>query len=187
VSPQEWADEQGTRVAEAVRSVRRRKKRSAQWVADRTAEIGYPISRATIADLENGRRKWVTIAELLVLARALNTAPIALLYPDPLSGDSIEILPKGVTGSKTFALQWFSGEVDTPNQWICDDDEAYRANLEPVQTARRISELEEQKLTLMKVFQGRSEDKWDEAAKAVPEITRIQREIDKLKGTTDGG
>jgi transcriptional regulator with XRE-family HTH domain len=185
MNPQSWAEEQAARIAAEVKRLRRDQGRSAQWIADRTAELGYTVTRPVIADLESGRRKYVTTAELMALARALNTTPIALLYPDPLSGDSIEILP-GVKGSKTFALQWFSGEADTPSPWICDDPDEYRGNLEPVEAARKVSELEEQKFTLMKMFSGRSEDKWDEASNVVPEITRIQREIDKLRGA-DGG
>jgi hypothetical protein len=184
VSPQSWVDEQAARIAQEIR--RLRKPRSAQWLADRTAELGYAVTRPVIADLENGRRKYVTTAELIVLARALNTTPIALLYPDPLDGESIEILPALKPTSKTVALQWFSGEIDTPSDWVCDDADEYRANMQPIQAARRISELEEQKLTLMRVFSGRGKGKLSAAAEAVPEITRIQQEIDKLRGS-DGG
>ncbi len=186
MSPQNWAEEQAARIAAEVKRLRGVQRRSAQWIADRTAELGYTVTRPVIADLESGRRKYVTTAELMVLARALNTTPIALLYPAPLSGNSIEVLPN-VNGSKTFALQWFSGEVETPSPEVCDDPDRYRDNLAPVEAARKVSELENQKLTLMKVFSGRSEDKWDEASKVVPEITRIQREIDRLRGTADGG
>ena len=38
----------------------------------------------------------------------------------------------------------------------------------------------------MKVFSRRDADKWRRGCDVVPEITRIQREIDKLRGT-DGG
>jgi len=179
-----WAAQQAATIGEEIRQLRGG--RSGQWLSDRTAALGYRVTRTTISELENHKRKYVTTAELMVLARALNTTPIALLYPRPLSGDSIEILP-GVKGSKTFALQWFSGEADTQSPWICDDPGEYRGNLEPVEAARKVSELEEQKFTLMKVFSGRSEDKWDEASNVVPEITRIQREIDKLRGRPDGG
>lgn len=183
VPPQDWADQQATRVAAAVRKLRKMRGRSAQWVADRTAALGYPISRATIADLENGRRKWVTLSELMILARALNTAPIALLYPDPLDDDSIEILP-GLQGSKTVGLQWFSGESDPPAPGICDDADEYRGNLKRVADARRVSDLVSQKVMLMKVFIERTDK--DTREGAIPEITRIQHEIDRLRGT-DGG
>jgi transcriptional regulator with XRE-family HTH domain len=170
-------------VAAALRSLRKSQRRSAQWVANRTVELGYPISRATIADLENGRRKWLTLSELMILARALNTAPIALLYPDPLSAESIELLP-GLQASRTVALQWFSGEVDIPSSFVCDDPDEYRANLHPIEVARRISELESQKIALVTVFTERTDA--DTRKKAIPEITRVQREIDKLRGV-DGG
>ena len=182
-SPQDWAEEQATRIAQEVRRLRQLHGRSAQCIADRTAELGYAVTRPVIADLENGRRKYVTAAELIMLARALNTTPIALLHPDPLSDDSIEVLP-GVKASKTVALQWFSGEIDTPLPWICDDADEYQGNLKPVEDARRISELVEQKITLMNVFAERRTA--DERRKAVPLINDIQREIDKLRGTAGG-
>jgi hypothetical protein len=178
-----WAAQQAVTIGEEIRQLRGG--RSGQWLSDRTAALGYRVTRTTISELENHKRKYVTTAELMVLARALNTTPIALLYPRPLSGDSIEMLP-GSKASKTVALQWFSGEVDVPSPWVCDNPDEYRANLEPVEAARKVSELEQQKFTLMKVFSGRSEDKWDEASNVVPEISRIQREIDRLRGT-DGG
>jgi hypothetical protein len=115
--------------------------RSGQWLSDRTAALGYRVTRTTISELENKKRQYVTTAELMVLARALNTTPIALLYPRPLSGDSIKILPD-VTGTKTFALQWFSDEVDKPLPQICDDRDEYRRNIEPIEAARTVSELE---------------------------------------------
>jgi hypothetical protein len=61
----------------------------------------------------------VTVAELMVLARALNVAPVALLYPGPYDGD-IEMLPD-VAQSETFALQWFSGLVGIPRPEIADE------------------------------------------------------------------
>jgi hypothetical protein len=139
---------------------------------------------AVIADLENGRRKYVTTAELIVLARALNTTPIALLYPDPLSDESIKMLPiSGVTASEAFALQWFSGLVDVPSPLVCDDSGMYLGNLKPLQTARQIWELDEQKAALMKEGLGkRGQEKRD----ILYAIADIQRQIDRLRGT-DGG
>jgi transcriptional regulator with XRE-family HTH domain len=59
---------------------------SAQQLADRTAELGMPVSRPVIADLENGRRRYVTTTELIALAQALRaTSPLDLLYPEDLA------------------------------------------------------------------------------------------------------
>lgn len=68
-----------------------------------------PISRSTIADIENRRRRYVTTAELSVLAWALAVPPVRLLYPD-LPDGSVEAVP-GVTVSSMVAVTWFSGEA----------------------------------------------------------------------------
>ncbi|WP_157680196.1 hypothetical protein [Mycobacterium dioxanotrophicus] len=112
VPPRDWAEEQAHRVALEVS--RLRGKRTGQWLADRTRELGYPLTRAVISDIEVGRRRYVTTAELIVLARALDTAPIALLYPAPYR-DTIQILPTPEGGQprdfqKIVAVQWFSGD-----------------------------------------------------------------------------
>lgn len=101
-----WVGEIVDRVARAVRDARGR--HSAQWLADRTAELGHPISRAAITNLENGRKTGVDVAELLVLAAALKVPPAALLYPNVPDGP-VEVLPGQIVTSLD-AVQWFSGE-----------------------------------------------------------------------------
>jgi hypothetical protein len=108
--PKDWAEREAHRVALEIK--RLRDPRSAQWLADRTRELGHTVSRTVIADLENGRRRYITTAELVVLAAALETAPIALLYPPPYSED-VEVLP-GQTRQKISAVQEFSGFIDEP-------------------------------------------------------------------------
>jgi hypothetical protein len=68
------------------------------------------MTRQSIADLESGRRRFVTTGELLVLAAALDTTPVALMYPKPTDevGSAVEVLP-GVESTEFQAAQWFSG------------------------------------------------------------------------------
>ena len=63
-APRGWAEEQALRVAQEVR--RLRGSRSAQWLAGETKQCGHEVTRSVIADLENGRRRYVTTAELTV-------------------------------------------------------------------------------------------------------------------------
>ena len=93
------------RIAGAIKQARG--KRSAQWLADRTVDLGYPITRAQIANYESGRKQSLDTAELIVLAAALNTSPANLIYPGPYQ-DIVEVLP-GREGSEFDAVQWFSG------------------------------------------------------------------------------
>lgn len=76
------------------------------------------MSRSVISDLETGRRRYVTTAELTVIAAALNTSPVALVYPGPYDQD-VELLP-GVARREVAAAQWFSGFA----YWATDVPEA---------------------------------------------------------------
>jgi transcriptional regulator with XRE-family HTH domain len=108
---QAWADDLHRRVAAAIKSAR--SGRSAQWLADETERIGFPISRAQIANYESGRKKGLDLTELLTLAAALRVPPVVLLFPD-LPDGPVEALP-GVTVGSWDAAAWFSGEARAPN------------------------------------------------------------------------
>lgn len=106
-----------------------------QALADRCSEIGHPMDRSVIAKLEKGLRQTVTVAELVVLARALRVPPALLLYPIGES-EEVEFLP-GQTARPWAAYSWFIGEDRVPidnlvpggtdedgiNEWY-DDPEA---------------------------------------------------------------
>ena len=68
------------RIVAAIKSARAN--HSAQWLADETERLGYPISRAQIANYESGRKKGLDIAELLVLAAALRIPPLTSCSPN---------------------------------------------------------------------------------------------------------
>jgi hypothetical protein len=65
-----------------------------------------------IANLENGRRDSIGIAEVLVLALALNVPPVLLLFPIGRASQ-VEVLP-GKTTCPWSAAEWFSGEAGPP-------------------------------------------------------------------------
>jgi transcriptional regulator with XRE-family HTH domain len=151
VPTNDWSEQVARTVAREVRRLRRAQKLSAQQLAFRCTELGMPsISRAVLADLENGRRLWVGVTEVMVLARALNTTPVGLIYPDPCAAN-VEMLP-GVPASGPFALQWFTGHLDggPARAAAADDLTAYDRNLRGVQLARQIWELQERQAALMK-------------------------------------
>jgi transcriptional regulator with XRE-family HTH domain len=69
-------------VARRVRELRTRHGLSARELAERLDDLGFPqIDRSVIANLENGRRKSVSVDELLAFAAALKVAPVHLLVP----------------------------------------------------------------------------------------------------------
>jgi transcriptional regulator with XRE-family HTH domain len=169
----DWATDQAERVGRELKRLRGR--RSGQWLSDRTAELGYRVPRTTISELENGKRKYVSTAELAILARALDSAPAALLYPPPY-GDGIEVLP-GQSSTSWSAAEWFSGMDGAQRVALADDVEAYARNLAPLRAAARISELTTRKQRLMEALVDA-----DDAVQAamLDAIHGVQDDIDRL-------
>ena len=102
------------RVADAIK---KRRPGSAQDLADKTAELGYPISRAQIANYESGRKKNLDIAELLILAAALDIPPVLLLFPSFPVG-TVELLPDDREATGYQAVRWLAGERALPARRI---------------------------------------------------------------------
>lgn len=177
--PRDWAEEQAYNVAMEIR--RLRGKLSAQKLSERTKKLGCEVTRTVLSDLENGRRRHVTVAELTVLAMALNTTPVALLYPDPVNGDT-EMLP-GVKAGQGLAMQWFSGHVDTAAEPLTEDLAAYKRNVRRIELAREIWELDGQRAALMKARADLSGPEKREYLLAMAELTR---QVAKLKAADDG-
>lgn len=107
---QEWSQQIVDRVGKEVRRARTAASPplSGQALSDRTAELGHPISRAVISDLETGRRRGLDVADLIVLAAALQIAPVQLLFPD-LPRGPVDVLPERPHESHD-AVRWFAGE-----------------------------------------------------------------------------
>jgi hypothetical protein len=76
--------------------------------------LGLPIARAVIANMETGRRHTLTVPELLVLARALDLSPVALLFRLG-SHPTAEPLP-GRTAPAWDAVKWATGEAPFPGE-----------------------------------------------------------------------
>ena len=103
-----WAKDLHKRIGASIRQARDGRGMSAQQVADKTASLGYPVSRSQIANYESGRKQSLDIAELLVIAATLDVPPVSLLlggHPDR----DVEVLP-GQTMQTTAALARFSGD-----------------------------------------------------------------------------
>jgi transcriptional regulator with XRE-family HTH domain len=103
----DWSTRLALSVAREVRRHRQAQGLSAQQLAERCAQIGMPIQRSVLANLESGRRTTVTIAEVLVLAHALNVPPGVLMFPVGYN-QSVEVLP-GTWIEPYFAVEWLAG------------------------------------------------------------------------------
>lgn len=186
--PRDWGEEQAFGVAQEVR--RLRGGRTAQWLADRTKDLGYPITRAVISDLEVGRRRYVTTAELIVLAMALETAPVALMYPAPYL-DKIQLFPTldsagfPVEVTKLIAAQWFSGlasgvDADGTGQVMSlplISAMNMNSNLRALQRARRIQLLDEQRIEKRAGLQDNNLE--------TETVTKLMAQIAELTGVID--
>ncbi len=76
-----WAAAVVSTVATEVCRLRTELGLSQQELAEQCTELGYPIPRNVLANLESGRRTSLHVVELLVLAEALHCIPVALLFP----------------------------------------------------------------------------------------------------------
>ncbi|MFJ9029022.1 helix-turn-helix domain-containing protein [Streptomyces sp. NPDC102274] len=77
----EWVDRVQANVAGEVRRRRKEMGWSAQELADRCEQLGHPIPRNVIANMESGRRAGLPLVDVLVLAAALETYPACLIFP----------------------------------------------------------------------------------------------------------
>lgn len=105
----EWADQVMATVAAEVRRRRKELGWSAQDLADKCEEIGHPIPRNVIANMESGRRSNLPLVDVMVLAEALNAPPICLLYPVGYV-EEVQRLPLQHPVTALDALRRFTGE-----------------------------------------------------------------------------
>lgn len=112
--PEEWPKRLTKVIAGQVQRTRAERKMSAQQLADATAALGHAVPRSVIANLESGRRDVVSVAELLVLARALEVPPLLLVFPIG-SASTVEVLP-GVHAPTWPVARWFTGEGRFPTR-----------------------------------------------------------------------
>lgn len=102
----EWSNAWARRIGENVAMLRKEAGISAQRLSELCGELGYPIPRSTIANIESGRKRDIPVQEVAVIARAMKVPPIRVLYE--ITSPSVEIVP-GVNRSAFEAAEWFSG------------------------------------------------------------------------------
>ncbi len=122
-----WSSSWTAGIGERLRSARLNAGLSTQQVADRTTALGYPMARASIANLETRPREKIYLQDVTVLAAALRVSPVEILYPlevntvpaatptpvgvirrGVLKNTSTQVLP-GRTERAPAAAAWFTG------------------------------------------------------------------------------
>lgn len=101
----------------AVKQRRKALRLTAAELSRRTADLGYPISRGAIAKIESEVRSGkIDVAEVLVLARALDVPPALLLFPAFATDGPEELLP-GYFARGEDAVRWMAGEISYPQEY----------------------------------------------------------------------
>lgn len=111
---EDWASQVAAQVGERISRIRKERGMTAQALSDRCAELGLPLDRSVIAKLERGLRAGFSVAELLVVARALNVPPMLLIFPVGRRWTTT-VLP-GVSVDTWGAVIWFIGESPFPDE-----------------------------------------------------------------------
>ncbi|MEV5537480.1 helix-turn-helix transcriptional regulator [Saccharopolyspora shandongensis] len=107
MAQQDWAGSLVHTVAGEVRRHRQQRGLSTQGLADACEQLGYPIKRQVLANLESGRREAISVPELLVLGRALGVPPALLVFP---VGEALSCEPLPNQSRPLWeTLQWFGG------------------------------------------------------------------------------
>lgn len=97
-------------LAERVRRYRERARLRQEDLAARTAELGHPLSRVSLAKLEAGgtRATNASLVDVLVLAAALDVPPPLLVLP---LGEAEEVaITSELVAHPHVVLDWWSGE-----------------------------------------------------------------------------
>jgi transcriptional regulator with XRE-family HTH domain len=96
-------------LAARVKAVRKRRGWSAGQLAEQMTAHGFPWDRFTVQNLENGRRRSVTLDEVGALARVLGVAPLHLILPIDDDQQGVEIDP-GKAYPAFLVREWFAGQ-----------------------------------------------------------------------------
>ncbi|WP_051161893.1 helix-turn-helix domain-containing protein [Nocardia brevicatena] len=113
----EWRRAIAARVGRAVAELRKAQGISVVELASRTKDLGFPIHRVAISKIENNQRAGkLDVAELVILASALNVWPAWLLFPE-LPDGSVEVVP-GRHIRSVDAADWLAGLYWFPPTWM---------------------------------------------------------------------
>lgn len=106
----EWSESLVSRFSAAMRARRKELDLSVQDVANRTVELGHPISRSTLSGLENNRNKdRLALPDALAIAEVLHVPMLYLLFPEQPDGE-VELVP-GLTFPSETAIGVITGET----------------------------------------------------------------------------
>ncbi|MFF1645232.1 helix-turn-helix domain-containing protein [Streptomyces sp. NPDC058240] len=180
----EWVDRVKANVAGEVRRRRKEMGWSAQDLADQCEQLGHPIPRNVIANMESGRRASLPLVDVMVLAAALETYPACLIFPVGYV-DQTQELPFQSLVPTWDALRRFTGEQEVPGHDL-GLVPFFEAHASLVSTALAALEEEEQARFAAKAATGRAQQEEaerkrseyaDQAISAKYRLRHLRREL----------
>ena len=124
----DWAKQWTAQIGRAVKHYRAAAKLTAEQLAARTDELGYPLTRNVITALETGRKEFVSVQDLSVLALALNVAPALLLHPVRDELAPVVLAPAVPPVDRLAAIEWWNAADPGRGNPVPDADRAWTAN-----------------------------------------------------------
>lgn len=103
-----WQAKWAKAVGDHIQAIRKARNVTVLGLSKRCTELGYPIPRSTLTNLETGRKETIVVQEITVIAEALDVSAVELLFPGLPDGE-VEYLP-GRTARAMDALKSFTGE-----------------------------------------------------------------------------
>lgn len=91
-----------------MREIRKRLDITAEDLSERMRAAGVPFDKTVLANLETGRRRYVTVQELFALAQVLDVAPINLVVPVKEDSQFYAVTPEYATPADQ-AREWIRG------------------------------------------------------------------------------
>ena len=150
--PDDWDQQLVDRMSRALRGARKKRGISAYQLADLTKGA---ITHATIANIESRKKRPINVAELLILAEALEVAPLALIYPD--APDTTVTTPAGAMTTAEAVIE-FAGYYEDDGDGIDNFAVHYRLTDSRVWCAQDPSPANRQTLKMLE----RQSDRWDD-------------------------
>lgn len=134
-----WEEAVTRRIAAGVTRARKARGWNVQRLSDECqARTGVTVSRGSIAKLESGERKVITVPEWLALSYALDAPPIAVLFPFG-AVDTFNIVPAAADSPAVEVFAWLTGEASDPPGETVDDEAAWRRAAAPLRLLHRFA------------------------------------------------
>lgn len=103
-------------VIERVKELRRKRGLTAQQLAERMTKAGVPWEAGVVTKLETGRRKSISVAELLALAYVLDVALVHLIVSADDDGGAPYAMTPTLSVRAAQARRWIRGQDPLPGQ-----------------------------------------------------------------------